>query len=451
AQRQLAGSFGIAVGDADVEAEIRRRSTTPEAVRLSIIAIDALPEDAAPGDQPTEDDFERARSVAEDVLVLLEGGAEFAEEARTESGDPSAANGGDIGYVEADDARFADLFAAARGVAVGELAGPVRTATGYTILRVDDHRDEAYDPAYVDRFLSSGVERADYRAHVVDELMAERFRTYFAEHVAVSPQPQRRIAQILVAEQTADPVPERRVRHVLIKPLPDADDQTAATEEEWAAALERAEEVRAQLVAPDADWGAIAAAESGDPGTAQRGGDLGWVAVENPGFVEEFSAALDQLQVGEVSEPVRTQFGYHLIQIIDERDSAAAEVEEIVEGLTDDADSFADVARRVSEDYATAENGGEVGWVARWELDAAKEDAVFALDEVGSVSDPVQVSGEGTYLFRLLEIDPEREVEPARLETIRRIGYQRWIDSQEAGLGIWIDPQFQAPTAPTGA
>jgi peptidyl-prolyl cis-trans isomerase SurA len=67
----------------------------------------------------------------------------------------------------------------------------------------------------------------------------------------------------------------------------------------------------------------IAMLESEDPGSAPRGGDLGWNA---PGaFVPEFDVQLDQLQPGEVSEPFATPFGWHLIMLEDrqERDTTA--------------------------------------------------------------------------------------------------------------------------------
>lgn len=65
------------------------------------------------------------------------------------------------------------------------------------------------------------------------------------------------------------------------------------------------------------DFATIAAANSQDKGSAGAGGDLGWV---NPGvMVKEFEEAMNQLQVGQISEPVKTQFGWHLIKIEERR------------------------------------------------------------------------------------------------------------------------------------
>ena len=93
----------------------------------------------------------------------------------------------------------------------------------------------------------------------------------------------------------------------------------------------------------------------------------------------EFTEALADLEVGELSEPVRTDFGWHVIQKTGERTSPQAQAAELVEQLRADPDSFAEVATRLSEDPATAREGGELGWVAPYQLDEALEEVVFAM------------------------------------------------------------------------
>lgn len=106
-----------------------------------------------------------------------------------------------------------------------------------------------------------------------------------------------------------NPVYEQQsnARHILI--IPDEvtnDDQ----------AREQLAEIRAQLL-EGADFGDIARTESDDPGSAPRGGELGWNGPNT--FVPEFNAALAALEPGEISEPFRTQFGWHIVQLIDRR------------------------------------------------------------------------------------------------------------------------------------
>jgi len=79
----------------------------------------------------------------------------------------------------------------------------------------------------------------------------------------------------------------------------------------------RAAQLRERLVGGE-DFAAAARARSDDIGSATNGGDLGWVT---PGqTVPEFERAMDALRPGEISEPVRSPFGVHLIQVLERRE-----------------------------------------------------------------------------------------------------------------------------------
>lgn len=82
-----------------------------------------------------------------------------------------------------------------------------------------------------------------------------------------------------------------------------------------AAALARVRRLRAEVAGGKATFADVAKKESSDSGTAARGGDLGWLRRNEPGFDPKFIAALRSLAVGAVSEPVLSSFGYHLIRI----------------------------------------------------------------------------------------------------------------------------------------
>jgi peptidyl-prolyl cis-trans isomerase SurA len=71
------------------------------------------------------------------------------------------------------------------------------------------------------------------------------------------------------------------------------------------------------------DFAALAKSHSEDAASAVNGGDLGWV---NPGMmVPEFEAQMTQLKPGEISEPFKTQFGWHLVQVLERREHDNAE------------------------------------------------------------------------------------------------------------------------------
>jgi peptidyl-prolyl cis-trans isomerase D len=98
---------------------------------------------------------------------------------------------------------------------------------------------------------------------------------------------------------------KRHAHHILI--AVDAQDPKADAE-----ALAKAKDIEAQLKAGK-DFGELARRYSADPGSAKQGGDLGWA--EKSAYVGPFADALFAMQAGQVSDPVKTQFGYHIIRL----------------------------------------------------------------------------------------------------------------------------------------
>ena len=444
-----AENYAISVADAEIDAEIALRQTLPARIRVSMIAVNALPQDAPIGTEPTAADFARAEREADDLRAELDAGGDFAALAAEHSDDPASAQAdGLVGTVEEEDVQFGYLVPLANEAVAGDLVGPVRTENGYVILRLEARSEEGPFTSLIDLLASARVTTADYRAYITDELRRRAFRAYFEQEVAVSPAPQREIAQILILNDQGVPVPKQRIRHLLAQPLPGAEDQSVATEEEWQAALDRAESWYEEVQDPDADWFALAT-QSDDPGSRDDGGDLGWYDPTSGQFVPEFEAAIAGLTVGEISEPVRTDFGYHIIEVTDQRTTALGFAQDLIADLQADPDSFGAVAEANSEDSSTRTKEGNAGWVARYEEVAEREAAIFALQDVGDISSAPVVVGNQIWIFKLLNSIELRGVEDNRLNTIRATGYPRWYDELKAEGQIWIDTQLQLDAAPT--
>jgi peptidyl-prolyl cis-trans isomerase SurA len=102
-------------------------------------------------------------------------------------------------------------------------------------------------------------------------------------------------------------VDQMLVRHILVRPNEILDD---------AAARQKLLGVRAQIVG-GAEFATVARAVSEDPQSATDGGDLGWIS---PGdTAPDFEQALAKLALHQLSEPVRSRFGWHLIEVLDRR------------------------------------------------------------------------------------------------------------------------------------
>lgn len=102
-------------------------------------------------------------------------------------------------------------------------------------------------------------------------------------------------------------VRQTRARHILLRPNEVLSEEDART---------RLEQLRSRIVGGD-DFADLAKAHSDDALSARAGGDLGWLS---PGDTDpRFEEAMNQLAEGEISEPVKTRFGLHLIQVQDRR------------------------------------------------------------------------------------------------------------------------------------
>lgn len=162
-------------------------------------------------------------------------------------------------------------------------------------LTVDDTQLQAYFAEHRDSYLSEPQVDVDYLELRANDLLG-------------SDEPEAEVLETLYEESKAryTQAEERRVRHILLEVKADADAAAIA------AAQEKAQSLRERLDAGE-DFAALATAESNDVASAKQGGDLGWFGrgVMDPAF----EAAAFALAEGELSVPVRSSFGFHLIKV----------------------------------------------------------------------------------------------------------------------------------------
>jgi peptidyl-prolyl cis-trans isomerase SurA len=113
----------------------------------------------------------------------------------------------------------------------------------------------------------------------------------------------------LTDQRGGEPIIESQVhiRHILVAPNEVMDNDSA---------LEKIKGIRVRILAGD-DFAAVAKAVSDDPGSKNEGGDLGW---SGPGtFAPEFQATADSIKENVLSEPFRTRFGWHILEVLGRR------------------------------------------------------------------------------------------------------------------------------------
>ncbi len=107
---------------------------------------------------------------------------------------------------------------------------------------------------------------------------------------------------------TGSYITQTKARHILINTNEMVSDEDAKT---------RLDQLHIRLTGGD-DFSKLARSHSDDKGSAIKGGELGWV---DPGsVVEQFQTSMDNMQPGEISKPFRTEFGWHIVQVLDRRE-----------------------------------------------------------------------------------------------------------------------------------
>jgi peptidyl-prolyl cis-trans isomerase D len=197
------------------------------------------------------------------------------------------------------------------------------------------------------------------------------------------------------------------------------------------AAEAKAAKLAAEAKLPGADFAALARANSEDPGSKESGGDLGWV--DKGVMVPAFEEALFAMQPGEVVGPVKTEFGYHVIKLLETKGGEGRAFEEVrdqlaAEQLQADTDNaFNDVSSRLVDlvyknptalDAAAKEVGVPVqtlgpftratasGVAANPAVLRAAFSDVLAQD--GTVSDPIEISPNHTVMIRVTSHEAEQ-------------------------------------------
>ncbi len=174
----------------------------------------------------------------------------------------------------------------------------------------------------------------------------------------------------------------------------------------------------------------VAKEVSEDPSAQKNNGYLGWFSAFQ--MIFPFENAAYNTKVGEISMPVRTSFGYHLIKVEkarhspgkvwlahililgSEADSAARKdgqqkVNECYAKLLKGED-FGKLAAEYSDDKNTANRGGDLGWIRSGVIPENLEDKIFALKDSGAISEPMPTEY-GWHIFKLLGKEPMESFE----------------------------------------
>ena len=227
------------------------------------------------------------------------------------------------------------------------------------------------------------------------------------------------VSDQLVREAYARLSQEVNASHILVRLSPDA------APADTLAAYQRALALRQRVLGGE-DFAAVARASSEDPSAAENGGKLGYFTALQ--MVYPFEAAAYRTAVGQVSPPIRTRFGYHIIRVNDRRaaqgeirvahlmvrvtpqapraDSAAAHQKiNALYGRLRKGENWNQLVAQFSEDAGSAPNGGELPAFGTGRMLPTFEEVAFKLQKPGDLAPPVQTPY-GWHIIKLLEKQP---------------------------------------------
>ncbi|WP_162427647.1 peptidylprolyl isomerase [Pontibacter pudoricolor] len=243
-------------------------------------------------------------------------------------------------------------------------------------------------------------------------------------------------------------------------------------------ARQQLEELRKRILAGE-DFATLAKQYSQDPGSAAAGGELGFFKKKE--LVPEYEAAALRLEPGGISGIVESQFGFHLIQLIERKgqefntrhilikpatatvniQEAIAELDSIRSLIENDSITFAKAAKDFSDDFATKDNGGMMASRAGTTyipMDQVDPSIFFVIDtmQVDEISKPIPfTTADGKEAVRIIMLkgkstphqanleDDYPKIAAAALNDKKSKAVDEWFRKNIDTVFIDIDPEYQ--------
>lgn len=443
-QADLAAKQNVTVAPADVDAKLKEEATTPELRHAWVIEV--KPQLATGESAPTDTEVQAAKDKATQALADLKAGKDWETIAKSVSTGTTKDQGGDLGFVDKDNtldpAFSAAILAAAKDAPTEVIEGADKT---FRIGRVTEIVAPAEDATLSQQVQDAGISLDDFRAALQRDVTRTKLNdAILAQYLA--PGPQREVAQIFLEGGTSESGPKAvKVRHILYSPNDDPSNAStvAADDPAWSKAELGAKAAWEKLKTDPSQFDAIARAESDEGSAKTTGGKLPWFSTDDS-IAQAFADAIfkDGLKPGQLLDPVKSEFGWHVIQVMYYPTDAqhAAELKSQIDAGTL---KFADAARDNSY-TAEAADGGDLGWIGKGQLTEAKEKAIFAAP-VGKVSDPY-TDGDGVYLFYVSK-EETRAPDAEQKAKLENSAFSIWYSKQKADYKITRDAAITGGTS----
>ena len=312
----------------------------------------------------------------------------------------------------------------------------------------------------------------EFREDLNAQILAERMQATILANVKITPAEVKEFFSKIPVDSLPYFNSEVEIAEIVYKPK--------VNKEEKQIALDKIKDLRERIIAGE-NFEELAAIHSDDVGSAKQGGSLGWA--KRNSYVPEFEAAAYKLEKGELSQVVETQYGFHIIQLIERRgntinarhilvkpqitqadlDLSVQVLDSIRNEIKVDTLDFGKIVKQISDESQQSynNNGNIVNQSSGntfFEISELEPDIYFAIDtlQIGEITRPIEVTdfgGDKTYkLIKLvsrsqphkaaLSTDYSR-IQKAALESKKGVFISEWVGEKIGSTYISVDPAYQ--------
>jgi parvulin-like peptidyl-prolyl isomerase len=423
---QLAEERGVVAEQTAIDAEWSSETEIPELRLLRRITIDV------------EGTLDAAEKTANALLAELKAGGDFAAIAKRASTDSYAAEGGRIGWsTKAEDPLNDAGYAAAWNLTeVGYTSVIKRADDQFVIFYVEQIRPATTDADFDKAASEAGIDMGLYRKVASERALKKALSADVTAELLTDPVQQRDVSFVsITAPQDGGMGEEVQVRHMLFSPNDDAQAAEDLDPEDPAWGAAEAEARAAFDAITSGSSIEDLASTSDDETSAAEGGLLAWATKGT--FVREFDDAVwaDGLKQGDLLGPIKTQFGYHVIQFEARRAGVMLQLELLASELADAGPAFDAVAQAATNEF----DGLSVdrpGFVVQYAINPELSRIVWGLGD-GEVSGVVTL-GEQLAIIRVNAIETKPYTEAQRV-AVEASGFLIWLDGFRTDARISID------------
>jgi peptidyl-prolyl cis-trans isomerase SurA len=314
--------------------------------------------------------------------------------------------------------------------------------------------------------------KEQFREDLRSQILADRMRAQIMRDVTVTPSEVKAFFKNIPRDSLPYFNAEVEIGEIVYKPKVNAEERQKA--------IDKLTEIRQRIVEGGEDFAGLAQKYSDDRGSARLGGDLGWS--KRGKFVPEFEAAAYNLDQGEISDLVESEFGFHIIQLLERRGNsihvrhilvrpritdedlrlARAHLDSVRLLILNDSITFSLAVKRFSDKNTQSYNND--GRVVNpmvgntfFEVGDLDPDVYFTIDtmKVGGISAPYEFADPlGEPHFRILKLmsrtAPHRasleldysKIQRAAIESKKSEFIDKWVREKIDDTFIYIDPTY---------